>query len=423
MFGTSGIRGIYGKEITPLLAQKIGYAFSYENVVVARDTRKTGTALLHGVVSGVLGNGKDILDIGTLPTPAVAYATMKYKRNGIMITASHNPVEYNGFKLMRKGREILGEDEEKVKKNMESIRCSKTSGIVEMDYGFKDEYIDFLLSLNGEDLSGLKVVVDCNGAAYKITPYLLSKAGCKVIGINCEGGEFNRPSEPRKENLVALKKAVVNYGADFGIAHDGDGDRMIIVDEKGEVLNPDVQLSIMIMNELEKKKGKIISTVESSLMIKDIVEKEGGELVITKVGSTNVGLALEKENAVFGGEPAGEYIYKKGVHVPDGPLAALRFAEITAGKGSIHKMASEFKPSPMKREKFKVERKEMERIMNELEIEGKRNTLDGLRIDHEDYWVLIRPSGTEPVIRITAEAKDKETLEKIYQKARKTIEG
>ncbi|MEM4272353.1 MAG: phosphoglucosamine mutase, partial [Candidatus Bilamarchaeaceae archaeon] len=423
MFGTSGIRGLYGSEITPELALRIGNAFAYSTITVGRDTRETGELLANAVLSGAMGAGNDAICCGIVPTPVLAFATLKHRANGIMVTASHNPPEYNGLKLISKGKEIGKEEEKKVLANYEkgiSLSPWDKTGALLKDEAIIGDYMEFILPLvDAESIRACapKVVVDCNGAARFATPRFLEGLGCKVIAMNTQPRGFARPSEPSAKNIEGLCAKVKAEKADFGIAHDGDGDRISLVDERGYVINMDVQLSLMILNELEQKKGKVVSTVESSLIVKDAVAQGGGELLITPVGSTYVGDKLEETGAVFGGEPAGEYVYPKGVHVPDAILAAAKFAEMFARKGKFSSLSAPFRPFPMVREKYKTpdKKKAMEKIRAGMDFEGKLNEVDGLRIDAEDYWLLIRPSGTEHIIRLTLEAKEQKKLEEIHR--------
>ncbi|MBN2121766.1 phosphoglucosamine mutase [Candidatus Micrarchaeota archaeon] len=431
MFGTSGIRGLYGGEITPELSMRIANAFAGSALAIGRDTRETSPILEKAAMAGATCAGANAISLGLVPTPALAYATLKHKCNGLMITASHNPPQYNGLKLIAEGKEINKEGENAcISKYNAGPRLSSwdKTGSILADGMLEEEYIKFVLSQVDMDAISKrkpKVALDCNGAACGITPRVLRELGCEVIPMNMQERGFARPSEPSEANLSALRKKVIKEGADMGLAHDGDGDRIALIDEKGNFVNMDVQLSMMILHELGGKKGKVISTVESSLIIKDAVAQGGGELVITPVGSTYVGDALERENAIFGGEPAGEFVYADGVHVPDGVLGAAKFLEIFAQKGKISELASSFSPYPMVREKYPTNdrKKAMERILENISIEGKVSNIDGIRVDSEDYWVLIRPSGTEPIIRLTMEAKEKETLDRVHAQARKLIES
>ncbi len=425
MLGTSGVRGHYGTEITPELIMRIANAFAEEGIAIGRDTRESGPALEEAAVSGIVSAGKDARMLGIAPTPAVAFETMKGGR-GLMVTASHNPPDHNGLKLLRNGREMANKDAERMLARFETgLEAAAVPGS-SFEYDIYPEYIEFLYSLvdaAAVERKKPKVVVDANGAACRATPELLGKMGCRVYSLNCEGHGLNRPSEPSAGNLGWVRSAVKALGADFGVAHDGDGDRCVIIDEKGEVLNPDVQLALMIEEELGAGKGKIVSTVESSLIIKEAAEEAGGEFVLTPVGSTHVGEALEREGAVFGGEPAGEYVFARGVHVPDGVLTAAKFAEMFARSGNFSSLAGRFRPNPMVREKFptKDREKAMGKIASEMSLGGEVSSMDGLRVDGEGWWVLVRPSGTEKIIRLTAEAETRELLEKVAGKAREAV--
>jgi phosphoglucosamine mutase len=231
---------------------------------------------------------------------------------------------------------------------------------------------------------------------------------------------------------VYLKEFVRNAGADFAIAHDGDADRCIVIDNCGEMVPFDVQLAIMIEHEIKKNNSKnkknnernnkkIIATVEASLTIRDIVERTGGELEITPVGSTFVADALEERGALFGGEPCGEYIYQDSVHVPDAILGAAKLVEIFCKNGQFSKLKTQYPQNFMVREKFPANDKydAIERIKSTIKtmkidgekIDGKIRDDDGIRVDEKDGWFLIRASGTEPIIRLTMEYKTKEKLE------------
>jgi phosphoglucosamine mutase len=260
-----------------------------------------------------------------------------------------------------------------------------------------------------------KVLVDCNGAASVITPQLLTDLGCRVVSVNASRCCFNRPSEPNATNLAYLSGLVRSGGFDFAIAHDGDGDRCMVLDETGAALPLDAQLAMMIAHELEGSSNKrIISTVEASLMIRDVVGKAGGTIDITPVGSTFIGDLMEENGALFGGEPCGEYIYRDGVHVPDAELAAAKFVQMFCEKGVFSKR--KYPAHFMARERFPAKDKQASMLLvrgsvAKLGIDGDIRADDGIRLDEEDGWFLIRASGTEPIIRLTMEYKTKARLE------------
>ncbi|MEW6722636.1 MAG: phosphoglucosamine mutase [Candidatus Micrarchaeota archaeon] len=422
MFGTSGIRGIYGKDITEALACRIASIFAEGELVLGRDIRESGPMLVSACARGASAAGSATIDLGVLPTPTVALATKKRGCRGIMVTASHNPPEYNGLKLIEAGKEIGKPLEREI---TEKYRAGGGSGYGAAaaeaaryhDRSIIDDHKSLVCSLvDGAAISKKKpkVIVDCNGAGSAITPSLLADLGCRVISLNASLSCFNRPSEPRPESVPYMPALVRDAGADLAILHDGDGDRCVVLDERGEMVPQDAQLAAMASHELVLGRGKVVSTVEASLTVREAVEDAGGEMDITPVGSTFVGDRLEEAGAVFGGEPAGEYIYSKGVHVPDGVLAAAKFAEIFCSRGRLSAIRERYPQHPMAREKFRARDKAaaMERITREVAIEGTVRADDGIRVDEEDGWFLIRASGTEPVVRLTMEYKDAKKLER-----------
>ncbi len=425
LFGTSGIRGIYGKDVTEELALGIANIFAERDVVVARDTRQTGMPLSNAVMAGVMARGKDAISLGLVPTPTLALATRKRGCNGIMVTASHNPPEYNGLKLFTDGREISRKEEAEVEKaytgNAFQVCQWDKVGKSSVDKGAIFEHMRLVASL--VDAAAIrkrkpKVVIDCNGAGTAMTPNLLKDLGCEVVVLNGDTLGFGRPSEPNAKNLSDLSALVLKAGADLGLAHDGDADRTIAVDEKGRVLPLDIQLAMMCRHELKNSRNKkIVSTMEASLAVREAVEFQGGKITITPVGSLYVAQEMERQSALFGGEPCGEYIYEKGVRVPDGPLAAAKLIEIFVENGPLSALASGFKANPMARERFPCDKKYevVDSVKKEIRIEGRRSEEDGIRVDEDDGWFLIRASGTEPFVRLTMEYKSKEKLEKRKQ--------
>ena len=416
MFGTSGIRGIYGKDITEGLARSIASIFAEGRLAIGRDIRDSGPSLLRAAAEGALSSGSDVMDLGIAPTPTIALATRDGYR-AIAVTASHNPPEYNGLKLIERGKEIGKGLEQEITEAYHRGGAAASGGrgrifghsLIEDHKRLAIDMVDSVLIANKKP----RVVVDCNGAACVITPYLLSDLGCEVISVNSSQHCFNRPSEPNAANLSYLSAFMRDVRADFAIAHDGDGDRCIVLDERGDALPFDAQLAMMIDHELASGKGRIVSTVEASLTIRDVVREAGGEIEITPVGSTYVAEAMEKAGAVFGGEPCGEYIYKDGVHVPDAVAAAAKFAEIFCSQGPFSELKTRYPQHLMVRERFPAKDKmgAIERIREKIDIEGEVRSDDGIRVDEEDGWFLIRASGTEPIIRLTMEYKKREKLE------------
>jgi phosphoglucosamine mutase len=434
LFGTSGIRGLYGKDVNEGLAMKITNLFAEKKVVVARDTRTTGESLAFACISGALGKGCDAVYLGIVPTPTLALATKKHKCRGIMITASHNPSEYNGIKLYENGEEIPRKMERELEKRHTGEKAEFTGwdkiGKKSVDDSAISEHISLIKKNVDTKLIANrkpKVVVDANGAGTVITAKALRELGCEVIELNNQVTGFARASEPNAENLKGLAAKVLETNSDLGIGHDGDADRAVVVDDKGDVLALDVQLAIMCRYELwvadakktkkeNKNKLKIVSTVEASLCVREAVEANDAEILITPVGSLYVSEVLVKEKAVFGGEPCGEYVFSSGLNVPDGILTAAKFVEIFCRNGKLSELKAEYMTYPMVREKFSCDNdgkyEMVKQIADSVKIKGTKNSEDGLRIDENDGWFLIRASGTEPFVRLTMEYKNKEKLEK-----------
>lgn len=434
LFGTSGIRDLYGTKVNEQLALKIANLFAYKDVVVARDTRTTGETLAFAAISGIISRGKNAVYIGIAPTPTLALATKKYKCRGIMITASHNPSEYNGLKFYDNGREIGKDAEKELERRYEKetpiyAAWDKVGKRID-DHEILQEHANYITNrVDARAIAAKKprVVVDCNGAGSVLTPIVLEQLGCDVVAINRELVGFTRASEPNAENLKGLAAKVREQRADLGIGHDGDADRAVVVDETGEVLPLDVQLAIMQESEIEKTKiKKVVSTVEASFCVREAAERMGAEVVITPVGSNFVADAV-LEGAAFGGEPCGEYVFAKGLNVPDGVMTAAKFVELYCMKGKLSALKKKYKTYSMLREKFKCDNERKYALVEEITKsipktkDAKLRTDDGLRVDEADGWFLIRASGTEPYIRLTMEYKHGAKLEANANELREII--
>jgi phosphoglucosamine mutase len=436
-FGTSGIRGIVGESITPDLALLLGKVVVKRRgarIVVGRDTRISGVVLEEALVAGINSAGGCALRLGVVSTPTLAIATRERAERGVMITASHNPPQYNGFKFYNRFGEEIGREEEK---GIENAMVANKFNSPEPDEACESYYVKDAVERHIEIALGLtdvkaigkrrpKVVVDCgNGAACSIAPFLLREAGCRVISVNAEpSGAFSRSLEPNSESLEDACAIVRSTGADMGVGYDGDGDRAVIIDESGEVLELDEQLSLL-SSYIVNNGGTVVSTVEASLALEDAVGKKGGKLITTDVGSRNVAEAIRINGAVFGGEPCGEYIFPEEVMSPDGMLATLKFVELLCMEGKLGKLRKSVKKYPIMRAKFSFgeKRAAMERIKGMVmrEFKGEVNESDGVRVDFKGGWLLIRASGTEPMIRLTCEHRNKSELEKVFSKAESVV--
>ena len=428
LFGTSGIRGKIASEVTCELALNVGKSLAYYlgntgSVVVGYDTRTTNMMLEHAICAGLIESGVDVIKIGMVPTPLVGYACEKLDADaGIMLTASHNPSQYNGIKLWNKNGMAYSQNQEReieeiyAEKSYISVSWDKV-GHINVNEEIKDQYIDDLVDMVNIK-KGLKVVIDCaSGAGSEISPLVFRKAGCEVTTINSQPDGFfpGRNPEPNAENLQTLMKTVVAIGADLGIAHDGDADRMITVDEKGNI-SPFDSLLALISKEFE---GDIVTTVDAGLCMDESVN---GDVIRTPVGDVNVAEVIIKKDASFGGEPSGTWLHPDFCMCPDGILSGLRMAEVVSRDGKLSELLNNIPSYPNIREKITCSQESKVKVMENMEELLKNafddiediNSIDGLRLTFsDDSWLLVRPSGTEDYIRITLESRDQQRADYI----------
>ena len=436
LFGTSGIRGKIGSEVTCELALNVGKSLAYYlgnegTVVIGYDTRTTNKMLDQAITAGLLESGVNVIKIGMVPTPLVGYATEKLNADaGVMLTASHNPSPYNGIKLWNKnGMAYTSAQENEIEeiysnRDYISVTWDKIGKLSENEE-IKGQYIDDLVDMVNIK-PGLKVVVDCaSGAGSEISPLVFRKAGCEVTTLNSQPDGFfpGRNPEPNAENLQTLMKTVVAIGADLGIAHDGDADRMITVDETGEI-SPFDSLLALISKEFD---GDIVTTVDAGLCMDESVN---GKVYRTPVGDVNVAEVIIEKDAAFGGEPSGTWLHPDFCMCPDGILSGLRMAELVSNKGKLSELLAEIPSYPNIREKITCSKEAKVKVMENMQdlLEdafddiAEVNSLDGVRLTFaDDSWVLVRPSGTEDYIRITLESRDADRAEEIREVCVKII--
>ncbi len=414
LFGTSGIRKKV-TELSPEFAVNVGASLGTysmdEAIVVGRDTRTSSQMLEFALVSGLLSTGKRVVRLGVVPTPTVGVATQDYG-TGIMITASHNPPEYNGFKFWGANGGFSSKQEREIENiflsgNFKRASWKKIGEIKERNY--IDKHINLILD-HIEIERKIKVVIDCaNSAGSFLTPYLLRKLGCEVIALNSQPDGFFpcHELEPTKENLEDTIKAVRGVNADIGIVHDGDADRTAVISKDGSLIDWDDLLALLAYG-----KNKVVTTVDASMRIEDVCKK----VIRTRVGDVAVAEAIKKESADFGGEPSGSFIFPNLHLFPDGPLAAAIVVQMVS-EGKFYEILKEIPSYPTKRVKIPCEDELKSILMEKLKetISGEIDTTDGIRIRTDDGWILIRPSGTEPYVRITAEGKDEKTLNELVK--------
>jgi len=424
LFGTSGIRGIFGEDVTLDLALKLGMAVGTKlgkgSVAIGWDPRLSSIALEGAITAGLESTGIQVLRLGMIPTPVLAFAARELAADtGVMITASHNPPEYNGIKLWSSDSSAYTpktEDEiEDIIKNesfkmtgWESVGSSKEADVL-------DSYTNKLLG-SVELSEKHNIVLDCgHGAASVVSPNLLGRITSVHSLFSTPDGSFPaRNPEPIPENLSALMKEVKEKKAVAGIAHDGDADRLAVIDDKGDFVDKDQLLALLAINELEGKKGTIVVPVDTSLLVEDIVKENGGKIKMTPIGDVYVAQEMKKSKAVFGGEPSGCFIFPDVHWCPDGILASLKVLELIEKKGKLSGQVAKLPRYHTLRKTIKCSKEEEQKIVEVLYDEVRSMDseniieIDGVRADFDDSWLLVRPSGTEPKIRVTAEARSED---------------
>ena len=425
LFGTNGIRGIVNEDMTVELAARVGMAtgkFMGGMVAIASDTRVSGDMIKQAVSAGLMASGCNVVDIGVLPTPALQYfvKTRKEMVGGVMITASHNPPNFNGIKCVSSdGTEMSREDEETIEGNYYSNdeTHSPKTGRVWKELGADEMYINAVISNVDADAiraANLNAVLDCaNGASCITAPLLLKKLNVKTRTLNADPqGEFpGHNSEPTEENLKDLVETMKKGGADIGIAHDGDADRTVFVSEKGEYVSGDKSLALIARSELKKKKGLVVTPVSSSSMVEEVVLAAGGKVKYTAVGSPIVARAMIESDAIFGGEENGGLIFPDMQYCRDGAMAVAKMLETIVKNGPLSKQIKTLPTYHTFKFKFEANDEGKEKIMKAFvkeKYEGsKKDKTDGVKLTFDDGWVLMRPSGTEPIFRVYSESKDK----------------
>jgi phosphoglucosamine mutase len=401
-FGTDGVRGIVGEDLTPDLVERLGHAATLWSrggrVFVGRDTRASGEELEEAFARGVVSAGGNAVVAGVLPTPAVALLALDL---GAVISASHNPPEYNGVKLFDgEGRKLTDAAEEEIEALLDA-RYDGTPGEIDHVGVATESYLEHIVERFGSDLSGLKIVVDCaNGAYSGIAPKAFEQLGAEVITIGSEPDGTNINVGCGATDLGTLQQTVTSSGADLGVAFDGDGDRMLAVDARGEVVDGDQILAILM---LYLDVELVAVTVMANLGLHRLAEEHGIRVVTTDVGDRYVLEALRREGGLLGGEQSGHIIYLRDHVTGDGLAAALLLCAALEGH-TLERAAAVLRRLPQAKENIRVGRRHLPQALLE-EVERLNRRLDG------KGRVLVRPSGTEPVIRVLAEAETRSEAE------------
>lgn len=431
LFGTDGVRGIANEELTPQLAMQLGQAGAYvltkENahkptIMVGCDTRISGDMLANALMAGVCSVGANAVYVGIVPTPAVAYLTKKYKVDaGVVISASHNPVEFNGIKFFDGNGYKLpdameDEIEALIKSDMNGIKFPTGSGVGKIKYrtDAREEYINHAIQSVPVDLNGMKIVVDCaEGASFYTSVEALKELGAEVVAIHNNPDGTNINANCGSTHMEELQARVVYEKAQVGLAFDGDADRLLAVDENGQQIDGDQIMAIVgsYMKDKGKLKGDtIVATVMSNLGFFIMGEKNGIHIEQTKVGDRYVLERMKEIDASLGGEQSGHVIFLDENTTGDGLLSALHLLEVMVEtKKPLSELAKIMEVLPQALVNAKVPNHKKENYMDYPEIATAIEELTAKFAG--EGRVLIRPSGTEPKVRVMIEGKDQKMIE------------
>ena len=437
LFGTFGVRRTANDVLTPEFASRLAACYGTlvkGTVAVGGDTRTSTLMLKQAVTAGLLSSGCDVVDLGILPTPGVQYAVRKYYDGGVMITASHNPPQYNGLKFLDKDGIGIPDDMDLEIERLYFDAEPDRVGFHEIGQLYQndkviDEYVDEAVSkvdVEAIRKANLKVVVDCgSGAGCFTAPYLIRKLGCDVTTLNSQPDGFfpGRNPEPIEENLQELIHVVKELNADIGLAHDGDADRTICIDEKGNFVLGDKTFTLVEKQMLKENNGGIIvTTVATSQAIYDVAEEHNGEVIATAVGDLLVARKLKDEDGLFGGEENGGLIFPDFVYGRDAVMTVAKILEIVAKeKKPLSELVAELPVYYASKTKVACPDDEKEFVMSSIAQEIQTTTdfnldlTDGVKILKDDGWVIIRPSGTEPIFRCFAESDSQEKADEMTE--------
>ena len=439
MFGTSGVRGPVGDEITADLALDVGRALATdgaETVVIGRDARDSGAMLARALVAGLTECGADVVDVGVEATPTVARAVVREDADaGVVVTASHNPAPDNGIKLWTaSGRAFDEADNDRI------------AGIVETEsFGFAGH--DGIGRAEARDVvtggdarrrheralresvplpDDLSVVVDLGNGVGRVTADALHAAGCDVETLNGQrDGRFpGRPSEPTAANCETACEVVAATDADLGVVHDGDADRLMAIDERGRFVSGDALLALFARRAAEAG-DRVAVPVDTSLLVADALAEIDAEVTYTPVGDAYVAAEASKPGVAFGGEPSGAWIWPERTLCPDGPLAACVVTALVGAEGSLAALVDDLPDYPIRRDSIRTGAKDAV-VAGVAELADEEyddvSTLDGIRVETETGWFLVRASGTEPLVRITAEAREADDADALFETARDHVD-
>ena len=439
IFRPYDIRGLYPEQIDKDTAYWIGRAFAYfiegQTIAVGHDVRLSSPVLAENLIAGLIDQGVDVIDIGVISSPMLSWLVAeKGLDGGAMVTASHNPKEYNGFKLVRQKALALTDVEIKrlqvllIKKDWDK---SEVAGYLKKD-NILNEYIDSLLKENSFSINSFKIVADAaNSVGGLILPKFFKKLDCQFSCLFCDlDGHFpnHLPNPLEKKNVEDLQKEVLSQKADLGIAVDGDVDRLIFIDEQGEVVRADLITALLAEYFLKKnKEEKILCDVRSSRVVEEVIFENGGEPVISKVGHSFIKQKMHEDDVIFGGEVSGHYYFKRESFYYESPLKAILIVLnlMSEQKKTLSELLMPFKRYCSSGEiNFTLGNKELAlQKAEETYKQGSVDHLDGLTVEFDDWWFNLRSSNTEPLLRLNIEADSQGLLQEKIKELRKIIES
>ena len=442
IFGSSGVRGVANEELTPTfvtrVAMAVGSVWTADadgpvRIALGRDTRTTGQMFADSASAGLTSVGCDVDRLGVIPTPGLQSYADSEGVPGVMITASHNPAQYNGVKLVGSdGVELARDALERVEDRLlgerfDHVPWDETGDTHRVDDA-RDRYVDALLgSVDRETIAeaDLTVALDPgHGAGALTTPQVLRRLGCRVVTVNAQpDGHFpGRDPEPIEKNLGDLRRLVRTADADVGVAHDGDADRAIFVDETGAHVEGDAALAALAASELQPG-DTTVSAVNVSQRLVDAVQAADASLELTPIGSTNIITSIQRlqregQRVPIAGEGNGGVLFPDYHLARDGAYAAARFLELLVDRSASEVAAAHSGYHNVRVNVHYADDAERERLIRAAEetahdADAELTTIDGYRLDYGDAWVLVRPSGTEPVVRIYAEAREAARAEEL----------
>jgi len=447
MVSVSGIRGRVGEALTPEVVTRYAAAFgawavgrsSVDAIVVGRDSRVSGPMFHRSVLSALQSVGANVIDLGLTTTPTCQLAVEHHHAaGGLMISASHNPIEWNALKLIGASGLFLDAAEGAEMLRMVDQPFPRASwdrlGAIRTDAEAVSRHVEAVLALPMIDADAIRarrfsVALDCcRGAGAVIMPELLDRLGCEVTATNLEpDGRFPRPPEPVAENLGELERLVARTSADVGFAVDPDVDRLAIVADGGHAIGEDYTLALAARVVLKHRPGVVVTNLSTSRIVDDVVAQAGGRVIRAPVGEVNVAVRMRQERAVVGGEGNGGVILPDLHLGRDAPLAAALILQLLSeGKRALSEIVSEYPRYAIVKDKLDRPPVPLDAVYNALRAsfpEAQVDTQDGLRLSWPDSWVHVRPSGTEPIVRVIAEAPSAEAARALVKRSRAPLDA